>query len=179
MLRKLLLFLPLILFVLLCIAFALRLEKPEPAVTTFSPLLNKPFPTVSLPVLFSEDAILTNAHFAGKVVLVNVFASWCVSCNIEHPQLMKLAKSGRVPIYGLNWKDTDENARNWLAQHGNPYTQVGKDPDGRVAVELGITGAPESWLLDKNGTVIYHLAGPLTESIIDYELLPRIEGALQ
>jgi cytochrome c biogenesis protein CcmG/thiol:disulfide interchange protein DsbE len=110
---------------------------------------------------------------------VNVFASWCISCNAEHATLVKLAKTHQLPIYGLNWKDKDENAKAWLEKHGNPYTQIGKDPDGRVAVELGITGAPESWLVDKNGIIIYHLAGGLTDQIVQEEVLPLLAGNRQ
>lgn len=174
MMRKLLFSIPIILFVLLSIGLGVKLESKHSTATP-SPLLNKPFPAFTLPSIFSGEAGLDSRVFKGKPVLVNVFASWCASCKIEHSLLLQIAQAKHIPLYGINWKDKDEAARAWLKEGGNPYTAVGADRAGRIAIELGVTGAPESWLIDKNGIIIYHIAGPLTEQIWKEELLPLIE----
>lgn len=175
--RKIFFFIPVFLFLLLAIGLSSALQHGKPAPS--SPLLHKPFPLFTLQSIFPHDAALDSGEFKGNMVLINVFASWCMACRIEHPLLLELAKKKHLLIYGLNWKDNDDVARTWLEEHGNPYTKIGADRDGRIAIELGITGAPETYLVDKKGVIIYHLAGALTEKIIQEELYPLIEEQVQ
>lgn len=165
-------FVPLILFIALALFLAKGLFIPQEE-TPPSVLLNKPLPAFSLPTL-DKGKPLEPATFKGKFVLLNVFASWCVSCTIEHPLLIQLSENKIFSIYGISWKDTPENTKQWLAQRGNPYTSVGMDLDGKVIIDLGVTGAPETFLISPEGTVLYRYAGPLTNDVITGIFLPLI-----
>ena len=109
----------------------------------------------------------------GRVSLVNVFASWCAPCRVEHPVLNALSRSNRVPIYGINYKDRPEAARSWLAELGNPYIRIGAD-DGRVGIEWGVYGVPETFVVDREGRIRYKHVGPLTRDDIERKILPLI-----
>ncbi|RMD71764.1 MAG: DsbE family thiol:disulfide interchange protein, partial [Gammaproteobacteria bacterium] len=111
----------------------------------------------------------------GQVSLVNVWASWCVSCRAEHPLLVALSKTGRVAIYGIDYKDKREDALRWLELYGDPYVASAFDEDGRVAIEWGVYGTPETFVVDKGGIIRYKHVGPLTEAVIKEEILPLIE----
>jgi cytochrome c biogenesis protein CcmG/thiol:disulfide interchange protein DsbE len=140
-----------------------------------SPLIGKPLPEFQLPRLDPPDETLSNKDLLGKVVLVNVWATWCVSCRAEHQTLVQLARTGAVEIYGLNWKDDRAGAQAWLRQLGDPYVANAFDQEGRTAIDLGVYGAPETFLVDAKGMIRYKHAGPLTPDLIRNEILPLVE----
>ncbi len=139
-----------------------------------SPLIDKPAPTFSLPRLQQPEVLLGNADFAGKVSLFNVWATWCVACRQEHPVLMELAQRG-IPIYGLNYKDVRSDAQRWLQRFGNPYLANAFDEEGRVGIDWGVYGTPETFIVDKQGIIRHKHIGPLTQKSVDEEILPLIK----
>lgn len=139
-----------------------------------SPLIDKPAPAFSLPQLDAPEKILTQDNFKNQVSLFNVWATWCVACRQEHPVLMQLAQTG-VPIYGLDYKDTRADAKRWLLRFGNPYQANAFDEDGRVGINWGVYGTPETFVIDKQGVIRHKYIGPLTADIINRELLPLIK----
>ncbi len=163
--------LPVALFALLAIGFYGGLETETTVLP--SPLIDKPAPDFALPSLAAGGPGFSAADLIGKVSLVNVFASWCVPCRAEHPVLNALAKSARVPIYGINYKDKPEAARAWIAELGNPYTRIGAD-DGRVGIEWGVYGVPETFVVDRDGRIRYKHVGPLTRNDINRKILPLL-----
>lgn len=141
-----------------------------------SPLIGKPAPEFSLPVLGDPDRKVAMSDFRGQVVLVNVWGSWCVACRAEHQVLLGIAASGAVPIIGLDWKDTTEDAQAWLRNLGDPYTVTLVD-EGRVAINFGVYGAPESFLIDQQGIIIHKHTGPITWESWRQEILPLVVKA--
>ena len=141
-----------------------------------SPLVDKPAPAFSLAQLHAPERVLTPADLKGQVWLLNVWASWCVSCRQEHPLLVELGKANVVPIYGLNYKDQRPDALKWLDQFGNPYTASIMDPDGRVGIDYGVYGVPETFLIDKGGVIRYKQIGPITPEVLQQKLLPMIRS---
>ena len=137
-----------------------------------SPLIDKPAPAFTLTQLHAPDRAISPEALRGQVYLLNVWASWCGSCRVEHPVLMDLARSGRLPVYGLNYKDGREAGIGWLARHGDPYVASAFDGDGRVAIDYGVYGAPETFLVDAQGTIRFKHIGPLTQDIVERKLLP-------
>jgi cytochrome c biogenesis protein CcmG/thiol:disulfide interchange protein DsbE len=137
-----------------------------------SPLIGKPVPAFSVPVLTDPSRTLDSAKLRGQVYLLNVWGSWCVSCRDEHPVLVAFAKQGRIPLYGLNWKDKREDALAWLERFGDPYIASGVDRDGRVAIDFGVYGAPETYLVDRNGIIRLKHTGPLTPQVIEERIIP-------
>ncbi|MDM8547823.1 DsbE family thiol:disulfide interchange protein [Candidatus Venteria ishoeyi] len=123
--------------------------------------LDKPAPFFKLLDVQKPESFFSSEQLRGKVSILNVWASWCVSCRQEHPLLMQLSKQKRINLYGLNWKDTLPAAQKWLAQHGNPYLASAFDTDGRVGIDYGVTGTPETFILDKKGIVRYKHVGPI------------------
>lgn len=164
--------LPLIIFIILA-GFLYRGLDLNPR-DIGSTRLNKPAPTFNLPQVADLNKTLSQGDFLGKVSLFNVWASWCVTCREEHPLLMMLAQKAHIPIYGLNYKDKLAEARAVLANDGNPYLASGFDEDGRVGIEWGLTGTPETFVIDKQGFVRYKVTGPLTEEIIREKILPLL-----
>jgi len=142
-----------------------------------SPLIGKPAPEFSVPRLDDPGKTLGKADLLGDVSLVNVWATWCGGCRQEHPYLVTLARTSGVRIFGLDWKDDATLARQWLDQLGNPYTATGVDQDGRVAIDLGVYGAPETFLLDAAGNVLYKHIAPMTPDTWEKEFVPRIRKA--
>ena len=141
-----------------------------------SPLIDKPAPEFTLPRLLGEPGqTISTADLKGKVWLFNVWASWCVSCRAEHEVLVQLARSGQVDIYGLNYKDTDGAAKAWLNKLGNPYVANAVDAEGRVGIDWGVYGVPESFLVDKKGIIRYKHTGPVTHQSLREQVLPMIE----
>ena len=139
-----------------------------------SPLIGKAAPTFSLPVLNQEGQIFTPKDLLGKVWLINVWASWCVSCRAEHPLLNELAKMKLVPILGLNYKDQDLAAIKWLAELGNPYDLSIVDAKGLVGIDYGVYGVPETFVIDQTGKVAFKHIGPITPDSMQKTLLPLI-----
>ncbi|MEQ1616427.1 MAG: DsbE family thiol:disulfide interchange protein [Hyphomicrobiaceae bacterium] len=131
-----------------------------------SMLIDKPTPEFALAPLGVEGAAgLTTADLAGKVSLLNVFASWCPGCLVEHPTLMRLARAGAVPMFGVNWKDKPGDGKRWLDKHGSPYLHAGDDRTGRLGIDLGVTGVPETFVVDRTGRIRYRHAGPITDDV--------------
>ncbi len=139
-----------------------------------SPLIGKPVPAFEHPTLYSQKT-LTQNDFLGEPWLLNVFGSWCPSCQVEHPLVTALANTGKIKVVGLNWKDETHDAKNWLNRWGDPYHEILVDYEGDTAINLGVYGAPETFLIDAKGIIRYKIAGVLTESLIRNELLPMIE----
>lgn len=140
-----------------------------------SPLIDKPAPAFKVPQLHALDKTIARDDLKGKVWLLNVWASWCVSCRQEHPVLVELAKSNAVPIYGLNYKDQREAGLAWLVQHGNPYVISAFDQDGSVGIDFGVYGVPETFLIDKNGIIRYKHTGPVTPDAVQNLILPKVK----
>ena len=140
-----------------------------------SPLIDKPAPAFTLALLNNPETTMSDSDFRGQVSLFNVWATWCVACRAEHPVLMDLARSGKVPVYGLNYKDERPAALSWLQQIGNPYLANAFDADGRVGIDWGVYGTPETFLIDKQGIIRYKHIGPLTREIVQQEILPLVE----
>ena len=140
-----------------------------------SVLIDKPVPAFKLEELQKPGEYFTEEDLLGKVSLLNVWATWCVSCRVEHPNLVALARSKQVEIHGLIWKDDPVAARNYLKQLGDPYTSNGLDVDGRTAIDFGVYGAPETFVIDKKGVIRHKIAGPLSPDIINNELLPLVK----
>jgi len=172
--RRFLLLFPLVLFVIVGGFFGWGLTRDPSRIP--SQLIDRPLPEFDLAAIEGLDEGLKTEDFKGQVILLNVFASWCVSCHIEHPFLMELKENNVIPIYGLNWKENgDRDGIDWLDRFGNPYTLVGDDRNGRVASDLGVTGAPETFVIDKDGRVRYKFIGPITEQHWERTLAPLIE----
>jgi cytochrome c biogenesis protein CcmG, thiol:disulfide interchange protein DsbE len=144
-----------------------------------STLIDKPTPKFSLPALQGGGPGLASQDLKGDVVLLNVFASWCPGCRVEHPTLLRLSSDGRIPLYGVNWKDKPGDGARWLAANKSPYRQVGDDRSGRLGIDLGVTGVPETFVIDRTGRIRYRHAGPVTEDIwqeIFTPLLAELRG---
>ena len=139
-----------------------------------SPLIGKPVPQFSLPPVKGRILGLAGADLKGEVSLVNVFASWCVACRAEHPLLMEFRKSGIVPIHGLNYKDRLDDAAAWLNKLGDPYTRTGADISGRVGIDWGVYGVPETFVIDRDGRIAYKQIGPLTPEALRDTIIPLI-----
>ncbi|MFQ5469908.1 MAG: DsbE family thiol:disulfide interchange protein [Gammaproteobacteria bacterium] len=139
-----------------------------------SPLINKPAPAFELSQLHNAVESFSTADMKGKVWLLNVWASWCRSCRAEHPLLVELSRSREVPIYGLNYKDERADAIGWLKKFGNPYDISVHDYDGRVGMDYGVYGVPETYLIDQQGVIRYKQIGPVTREAIKEKILPMV-----
>jgi cytochrome c biogenesis protein CcmG/thiol:disulfide interchange protein DsbE len=171
--RRWLFAVPVAVFALLALALAFGLGR-DPSLVP-SALLGKPAPEFDLPAVPDFGPALSSRDLKGQVSLVNVFASWCVSCRIEHPLLMDLSRAGGVAIYGLDYKDKPEDGARWLSERGNPYAATGLDIDGRVGIEWGVYGVPETFVVDAQGDIVYKQIGPLTPEAWNDTILPLIE----
>lgn len=175
--------LPLAVFAALAALFFFGLQTGDPSKLP-SALLGKPAPEFSLPPLegLKEDGKqvpgFSRADLArGKVSVMNVWASWCVPCRAEHPLLIQIAKRSGAPLYGLNYKDPTDAARRFLGHYGNPYTAVGVDSTGRTAIEWGVYGVPETFIVSKDGRILYKHVGPIDAEAVEKKILPEIEKA--
>ena len=166
---------PIVLFGVLVAVFSVGLQRDPSFVP--SPLIGKSAPSFSLRALQAPDQVVSDADLRGRVSLLNVWATWCVGCRQEHETLNKIADLNDVPIFGLNWKDDAQQALAWLAELGNPYVATAVDADGKVAIDWGVYGAPETFLIDANGIIIYRHISPLTMEIWQTEFVPRIKEA--
>lgn len=163
---------PLALFIVLAVFLALGLKGKPGEIP--SPLLNKPAPAFAAPKLNVVNEKLSPADLKGKVWLFNVWASWCVSCRAEHPVINQLAQQQAATIIGLNYKDDPEAAKKWLETLGNPYNDSVMDTDGRIGIDWGVYGVPETFVMDKQGTVRYKHTGPVTTEDVQKIFLPLI-----
>src|SRR6185312_11091579 len=177
-------FLPLIVFIALAALFFYRLGAGDPSRIP-SALIGHPVPATDLPPLAGLErdgkAVpgLSNATFHGAVTLVNVWASWCVPCRDEVPFLDQLSKDRRIQLVGINYKDAPENARRFLNRYGNPFAASGRDETGRTAIDWGVYGVPETFLIGRDGRIAYKLVGPITADNLAHTLEPEIEKALR
>jgi cytochrome c biogenesis protein CcmG, thiol:disulfide interchange protein DsbE len=181
--RNILVLLPLVVFLALAALFLYRLGSGDPALLP-SVLIGHPAPKTELPPLAGlttgdkPTPGLSNATFKGAVTLVNVWASWCIPCADEVPLLEKLSKDKRIQLVGINYKDPTDNARRFLNRYGNPYVAVGVDGSGRTAIDWGVYGVPETFLVGRDGVIAYKLIGPITADNLPGKLEPEIAKAL-
>ena len=140
-----------------------------------SPLVGKPAPAFSLPQLHEPDKQFSLQDMKGKVWLFNVWASWCTACEYEHPLFMELSRRNLVPLYGMDYKDKREDGEAWLRKHGNPYTLVVSDAEGRVGIDYGVYGVPETYVIDKQGVIQHKHIGAVTPKILDETILPLVK----
>ena len=168
---------PLVLFVVLVAFLAIGLGLNPREVP--SPLIGKPAPVFRLAQLHQPERSFAHNDMLGKVWLLNVWASWCVSCREEHPVLLELAQSNVVPVYGLNYKDKRDEALAWLKQFGDPYALSISDNDGRVGIDYGVYGVPETFVIDKAGVIRYKQIGPVTPQALKEKILPLIRQLQQ
>jgi cytochrome c biogenesis protein CcmG, thiol:disulfide interchange protein DsbE len=164
--------LPLGVFLAIAILLAIGLQLNPREVP--SPLINKPAPYFELPQLHAPEKTFSQKDMLGKVWMLNVWASWCVACREEHPVVADLAKSGAVPIVGLNYKDKREDGLAWLARYGDPYQLSAYDINGRVGIDYGVYGVPETYVIDKRGVIRYKRIGVLTPAIVKDKVLPLV-----
>lgn len=164
---------PLALFVVLVAFLAIGLGRDPREVP--SPLIGKPAPDFQLPQLHQPDKTFSPREMRGKVWLLNVWASWCFSCREEHPFLLELQRSNTIPIYGLNTKNNRDEALAWLSELGNPYVLSAADLDGRVSIDYGVYGAPETFLIDKDGLIRFKQIGPITREAWNTRILPLVQ----
>lgn len=163
---------PLVAFALVLVAFAIGLTRDPSRIP--SELIDRELPTFTLAPLDGYERGLSSLDVRGEVALVNIFGSWCAGCVAEHGMLMSISQAGGPPIYGLAWRDDPVAAARWLARRGDPYTAVGADTDGRAAIEFGVTGAPETFVIDRTGRIRYKHVGPITEDIWRRVLQPLV-----
>jgi cytochrome c biogenesis protein CcmG, thiol:disulfide interchange protein DsbE len=140
-----------------------------------SPFVNKPLPAFALPDLLKPQQTFSDSDIKGQVALLNVWATWCISCRVEHPVLVDIVNQQNIPIYGLDYKDTRMTASKWLHQFGNPYRAVGFDHDGKIAINLGVYGTPETFIIDQHGIIRYKHIGPITENVWHTEIYSEIK----
>ena len=140
-----------------------------------SPLINKPAPSFALPRLDDASQTMRRDDLLGKVWVLNVWASWCGPCRDEHPQVLALSRAKLAPLVGLNYKDSRDDARGWLKQFGDPYTVSIADGDGRVGIDFGVYGVPETFVIDKQGVIRFKHVGPLTQAVIDSQIVPLLK----
>lgn len=170
--RHFLYLLPLLVFLGLSVYFAIGLGKDPSKLP--SALIDKPVPQFDLPPLLEGLPGLATADFGGEVVMVNVFASWCIPCRLEHPLITKLADDGILPVFGINYKDEKVDATAWLKELGNSYTRIGWDLSGRVGIDWGVYGVPETYIVGKQGRIRYKYVGPIHREMLDETLIPII-----
>ena len=152
----------------------IQLNKVRDSSVVQSPLIGKPAPDFRLPELLDTSREIAREDLLGQPYLLNVWASWCVACRIEHPVLEAYAASGEVALIGLNWKDQKSDALRWLQQFGNPYAAIAHDPDNRVGLHFGVYGAPETFLIDAQGIIRFKHIGPMTFDVIDQKVRPLL-----
>jgi len=171
--RRLLYILPPLGFLALAALFWVGLGR-DPGVLP-SALIDQPVPEFDLPPLKDDKPGLASADLTGEVSLVNVFASWCIPCRVEHPIITRLAERDDVAVFGLNYKDKPEDAKAWLAELGDPYDRIGADRDGRVGIDWGVYGVPETFVVGRDGRIRYKHVGPLTAEAVAERILPLVE----
>ena len=169
--------LPVVVFVVVAVGLGIGLTRNPQEIP--SALIGKPVPEFSLPPVQGRALGLSSSGLKGEVSLVNVFASWCTACRYEHPLFMQLAEDGVVPIHGLNYKDRPEDAAKWLDDLGDPYTRTVADLDGRVGIEWGVYGVPETFVIGRDGTIAYKHIGPVSTQDLEETILPLVERLRQ
>lgn len=175
--RRLVFILPVALVVVLAVAFATLLSTDRNRELIPSALLAKPAPETLLPALVGLDGIdgFSSQDFLGNVTIINFFASWCIPCLAEHPAITALAQSGQR-VWGINYRDPAPDGIEWLALHGNPYARVGADHEARASLDWGVTGVPETFIIDREGIIRHKHSGPITPQILEQEILPILRA---
>lgn len=171
--KKLLLFIPVFVFAGLAVfaLYGLKIDKDVlPSV-----MIDRPMPEFDLPPVSADIPALSSQDLKGQVSLVNIFGSWCIACRYEHPFLMELKERGEIPVYGIDWKDKPEDGAAWLARFGNPYTAVGVDENSHTVIDFGVSGAPETFVIDHEGRIRWRYVGPLNEESWQRQFAPLIE----
>jgi len=166
--------LPVALFLGLGLLLAVGLKIADHKTEIPSPLIGKKMPEFTLPVLGQEELMVSSQDLVGTPFLLNVWASWCPTCRYEHPVITDLAKTGEIRVIGLNYRDEAPDAQQWLQRFGNPYEFSLADLSGRTGIDFGVYAAPESFLVDAEGTIIFKQIGAMTPEVIEQEILPRI-----
>jgi cytochrome c biogenesis protein CcmG/thiol:disulfide interchange protein DsbE len=172
--RRLLLILPLGLFVVLTVAFGAQLIRGRDPSKLPSALIDRPAPQFALPALSPAKPGFSTADLRGQVTLVNVFASWCAPCIVEHPVITRLAREERIPVIAINYKDRPEDAVAWLARMGDPFALIGVDPEGRASIEWGVYGVPETFVVDAEGRIRHRHVGPLSPKEAAETIVPMV-----
>jgi cytochrome c biogenesis protein CcmG/thiol:disulfide interchange protein DsbE len=167
--------LPLVAVIALILFLVVGLKRGDPRALP-SPFIGKPAPEFELPMLKDAEQTVGSGDMAGNVALVNVWATWCVGCRQEHPFLLELEKNEAIPIYGINWRDTRPEAVRWIQQLGDPYVASGFDGSGRVGIDWGVYGAPETFLVSADGVVLHKHLGPLNRAAWEEDFLPLINS---
>jgi cytochrome c biogenesis protein CcmG/thiol:disulfide interchange protein DsbE len=152
------------------LAVGLRLDPREVP----SPLIGKPAPAFDLPLLIEPDKRFSEKTMLGKVWILNVWASWCPPCLVEHPVVTQVSRSGMAPVVGLNYKDTRDDALPWLKRNGDPYQLIVFDQNGRIGIDYGVYGVPETYIIDRQGIIRYKHIGPLTADVVQKEMEPLV-----
>ncbi|MEZ5474738.1 MAG: DsbE family thiol:disulfide interchange protein [Steroidobacteraceae bacterium] len=166
--------LPLVVLAALVVVLGIGVKRSPDKSTLTSALLGKPAPQFTLPNLLDPARKVASSQYAGHPYVLNVWGTWCGECRAEHAMLMQAGAEKRVPLVGLNWKDDNAGALDWLAQLGNPYDAVAVDSDGRIAIDFGVYGAPETFLIDAQGIVLHRHVGALTREVWEREFLARL-----
>jgi cytochrome c biogenesis protein CcmG/thiol:disulfide interchange protein DsbE len=164
---------PLFLLLTLAIYFAIGLNTDTRTIQSM--LIDKPLPAFDLPKFATAGEKFGSDNLKGRVSLLNVFASWCITCRVEHPLLVKLTQEKRVAIYGLAWKDKSDELKQWLEELGNPYLAIADDAKGRTAIDLGVTGAPETYVIDKRGRIRFKHVGAIDDYVWQNTLEPLVK----
>ncbi|MCA1854409.1 DsbE family thiol:disulfide interchange protein [Massilia oculi] len=172
--KKIHFLLPLLVFLTIAAFLAIGLKRNPRELP--SPLVGKPAPAFEARRLGTAGDTFSPRHMAGKVWLLNVWASWCVSCRHEHPVLTRFAQQGLAPVVGLNHKDQEDAGLRWLQLHGNPYVLSIADPEGRIGIDYGVYGVPETFVIDARGIVRYRHTGPLTQELLESRIIPLIRS---
>jgi cytochrome c biogenesis protein CcmG/thiol:disulfide interchange protein DsbE len=175
--RRIRYFVPVAVFVAVAAMFAWGLTRDPRTIP--SNLIGKPVPQFNLPPVQDRTLGLASENLYGEVSLVNVFASWCVECRLEHPLIMQMKAQGVVTIHGLNYKDRPDDAARWLNSLGDPYTRTGADINGRVGIDWGVYGVPETFVIGKDGRIAYKHIGPLSAEVLEKKIIPLIETLKQ
>lgn len=165
---------PLLVFVLLVVVLAIGIKQSPDKDLIPSPLIGRPAPEFSLPSLTDPGARVSSMQLRGHWYLLNVWGTWCGSCRMEHPMLLKIEQSGVIPLVGLDWKDDRDDALSFLKDHGDPYQSIAVDQDGSEAIMWGVYGAPETFLVNPRGIVVYKFIGPITQQAWEQQILPRL-----
>lgn len=172
--RRYAFFIPFVVLTVLAVYFAIGLQR-DPGVLP-SVLIDQKVPEFDLPAIEGQAKGFASTDLLGEVSLVNIFGSWCVSCRIEHPFLMELKKQKIIPVHGIDWNEPDrQTGPRWLKKFGNPYTLIGDDPKSRGAIAFGVTGAPETFIVDKTGVIRFKFAGPMSPKIWNEKLFPIVQ----
>jgi cytochrome c biogenesis protein CcmG/thiol:disulfide interchange protein DsbE len=172
--RRLLFLVPVVLLALLAAGAGARLISRSDPRALPSALIDKPLPAFDLAALSGRSDGLASSDFGGKPMLLNVFASWCAPCLTEHPVITKLGREDGISVLAIDYKDKAEDALAWLKRNGDPYRRIGSDGNGRAAIDLGVYGVPETFVIDKVGRIRYRHPGPLTPDIVEHEILPLL-----